>query len=185
MAIILELYKQGAISAVDGEPPEAEIRLTEHSIKKVSLRKDILDLMDANDDVKAIELKGTLNTEKLKEKAKLKLDEFGQIEYDEDGKEKYELREVDSIRKLINWSNVNSESDKCYMDAYVRITDATGKTESEEFFYNLYSTYYSEEFTDKSGHGEFEIIMKEKARIAENDIFKEKTNAFEVQPTFI
>ena len=158
MAAFMDILKNG----------EKEIGLTEHSIKNVKFDSDIdINLSPKLHSVfRNLIVEGLINTDKINEPPSPKLDEYGDQVIDEDGEPEFELREIDSVRKLANWSIV-PEYDECYCDVTISLTDARGEVVKTEEFVDMFVIDYKESFDNSHGNGSFFIHMREREAIEE------------------
>lgn len=153
MGMLFEVFKDG----------EKYISLTEHSVKNVKYTADTeVDLQPKiNDITRDVVLTGLINIDKISEKPQVMVDDFGIPIKDDDGNDKFELREIDSVRKLANWAII-PEYCECYCDATFKLTNARGDLIKEESYEDLFVVDYRENFDDDSGVGSFNICLRER-----------------------
>jgi len=153
MAILFEVFRDG----------EKYISLTEHSIKNIRFESDkAIDLNPKiNDITRSIIITGIINNDRINEPERPLLDEDGEQIMDENNVPQYELREIDSVRKLANLSIIPEYCD-CYCDLEVRLTNTRGDLVREGAYENLFVKLYEEEFDDETGHGTFFVYIRER-----------------------
>ena len=129
MAILFEVFRDG----------EKYISLTEHSIKNIRFESDkAIDLNPKiNDITRSIIITGIINNDRINEPERPLLDEDGEQIMDENNVPQYELREIDSVRKLANLSIIPEYCD-CYCDLEVRLTNTRGDLVREGAYENLF-----------------------------------------------
>ena len=152
MGIIFDAFKEG----------EKIISLSEFSVLEFYLSADT-DISLAprfNDLTRDIILTGKINPENIAEPPRMMVDESGEPVVDDDGNEIFELREIDSIRKLANWAII-PEYAECYYDVEVKLTNARGDIVKVDEYENLFVVDYNEKFCDDSGHGKFIVQLRE------------------------
>lgn len=143
---------------------EVVIDLTEFSIKNIDFIADTdldFDQLQYNDITRDIKLEGVINAESVTDKKILKKDEFGEPILDEYGEEQYELREIDSVRKLANWALIPEYEDN-YLDVEIEITNSKGDLVKKENYTNIFVCYYLENFGDEKGKGDFTVLLRER-----------------------
>lgn len=145
----------------NGEPV---ISLSEYSIKKFNFLSDTDVSLNPkqNDITREVAINGDINPEKISRAPRLVksyTDIDGKVV--ECDKPQYELREIDSVRKLANWAII-PEYEDCCRDANVTIKDAAGRTVKTEKYIDLFVVDYAENFDDSKGRGTFRILMRER-----------------------
>ena len=156
MGIRFNLKKEG----------ETKNSLTEHSIKAIKFGSTTAtDLSPKiNDITNSVSIEGVINFDKINEKPRPMLDDYGYPVLDENGVERTELREIDSVRQLANWSIIPEYLD-CYLDLKVDTTNSRGRLVKETSFDNLFVISYEESYSDARGHGKFVVQALEKESI--------------------
>jgi hypothetical protein len=146
MGIELNILKDG----------EIVMSLTEHSIINIEFdsNTDLTVGAKLDDITREIRLLGKINVASINESPVKVLS-------DEEDEEEEVIREIDSVRYLINWAII-PEFEDCYMDATVKINNAKGQLVKTEEFKNLFVVMYKEIFNDEKGYGELHMQLREK-----------------------
>lgn len=143
MGIILKVYKDG----------KEIINLSEHCIQNIKFYT----ISDKKGNfhfpviLREINITGLIKGNSINEPY-TKINEFGESEEI--------IREIDSVRKLINWAALPADIDYC-MNIIVTISDSAGVTVKEDIFIDVFPYSYTEKFRDTMGAGEFCVVLRE------------------------
>lgn len=146
MGIVLQVYKDG----------KEIIHLSDHSIQNIEFQTISDDMGEYHYPVilRGITIKGFIKGDSLEE---------SYITEDNVEQPKEIIREIDSVRKLINWATLPEDTEYS-MNALVIISDASGKIVKKDVFMNIFPFHYTEIFRDDMGAGQFHICLKEMLR---------------------
>lgn len=145
MGIDMNVYKDGKVV----------MNLSEYSITNITFLYDMNEAVNSglHDITRDVLLEGVVNADSI--------DIPPTVRKDKNGEKKEELREIDSVRKLVNWAML-PENSECYRDVEIKMSNAMGILVKEEQFTDLYVIEYRERFDDEMGCGKFNIHLREK-----------------------
>ena len=159
MGIQLSVYQEG----------EKVIALTNHSINNYRLMLNnetnlAPRLHGINCDMV---LEGFINVDLVDEAPRPLLDDDGDVMVDENGDEKHDLREIDSVREIAQWAII-LEHEEPYCDVEITLVDARGAVVKEDAFKDMFVVGYEEHYSEKQGNGTFKIHMRERFSVEED-----------------